>query len=286
MDLLASIYKSLVQTVNSLRTTKQERNDAKENIDLTQTEAIVVDDEQSGRDVEAEPVPERVEATPAEKLPADTLVLLPISPPAPALKLMDGDEFEKRVGTPEGAILFAQECGLLPSTAVCPECGKTMTKNKKNRPGSESSIFTCENKYPRVRISSFWKNDSMAVLQADCGIAKEAAVKWRRICRLVCCIALQKRVKKIGGPGKTVEVDEAHMIRSKGRRGKGRTGYWMVGGCEVGNPSAYFVEMVASRDRATLEEVCERRIKKGTEIVTDMWKGYGFADTKKVFSFS
>ncbi|KAK2946324.1 hypothetical protein BLNAU_18774 [Blattamonas nauphoetae] len=39
--------------------------------------------------------------------------------------------------------------------------------------------------------------------------------------------------------------------------------------------------MVASRDRATLEEVCKRRFKKGTEIVTDMWRGDGFADTKK-----
>ncbi|KAK2948019.1 hypothetical protein BLNAU_17055 [Blattamonas nauphoetae] len=186
-----------------------------------------------------------------EKLPANTLVLSPISPPAPVQKLMDGDEFDEMISTPDRAMIFAQECGLLPTSTVCPECGTTVKKTKNNGQGSESRIFSCENGHPRVRIS----NDSIAVLQADCAIAKEAAMMWRRLCRHVYCIALQKREIKIGGPGKTVEVDEAHMIRSKGRREKGRTGYWMVGGCEVGNPSAYFVEMVASRDRATLEEV-------------------------------
>ncbi|KAK2944998.1 putative transposase [Blattamonas nauphoetae] len=267
MDVISSLAKSLLETVKTILTTQQDRSDTNEKIDRAQAESSADEDDKSNQNLETEPVPECLE------------------------------------DTPQRAFTFAQECGLLPRSTTCPECGKILSKTKKNRPNSESRVFSCANGHPKVRVSvsdqtilqksklplrtilkifrSFWKNDSISAMQADCGIAKEAATKWRRICRHVCCVALQKRETKIGGPGKTVEVDEAHMIRSKGRRGKGRTGYWMVGGCEVGNPSAYFVEMVAARDRATLEEVCNRRIKKGTEIVTDMWKGYGFADTKK-----
>ncbi|KAK2950173.1 hypothetical protein BLNAU_14859 [Blattamonas nauphoetae] len=230
MKYVSALTKSLVHTVKDWIASTPNQGEMKSDEDPVESDDLTITDENEQQNMEIETVNECMNSLPSDLTGSQSL-LLTNQTLDPVRKHTSQEEFERRIRTPESALEFAQECGLLPSSVSCPACGKipiAASQKKQQRSGGE-----------------------------------------------------YKSEKKIGGLGKTVEVDEAHMIRSKGRRGKGRTGYWMVGGCEVGNPSAYFVEMVASRDRATLEEVCNRRIKKGTEIVTDLWKGYGFADTKK-----
>ncbi|KAK2942897.1 hypothetical protein BLNAU_22193 [Blattamonas nauphoetae] len=130
MDLISSLAQSHLETVKTILTTQQ--------------------------NLETKPVPECLEDTETD-IPVHQVVP-PSNPPLdPCDELMDGDEFEQAIGTPQRAFTFVQEGRLLPATAVCPECEKILRKTKKNRINSES------------------RNDSISVMQTDCGIASEAA---------------------------------------------------------------------------------------------------------------
>ena len=105
------------------------------------------------------------------------------------------------------------------------------------------------------------------------GLAQGTIVDYYNFFREVCFSDLLKKKEKIGGVGKTVEIDESMFGKRKFNKGKRVKGTWVVGGIErEGN--GCFLRIVENRDKKTLIELIKENVKEGTKIVTDEWKGY------------
>ncbi|ODM87571.1 hypothetical protein Ocin01_19111 [Orchesella cincta] len=65
----------------------------------------------------------------------------------------------------------------------------------------------------------------------DRGVSEHTCIKWRDTFREVCHTSIKKNSTKIGGLGKFVEVDEAHLFRRKYNRGHRVQGesIWILG---------------------------------------------------------
>jgi len=70
-----------------------------------------------------------------------------------------------------------------------------------------------------------------------------------------------------------VEVNESYFFHRKYHRGRRRRGSWVVGLVERGSGRCW-LEVVARRNAATLEQVITAHVLPGTIIVTDAWAGY------------
>lgn len=77
--------------------------------------------------------------------------------------------------------------------------------------------------------------------------------------------------EKIGGPGKTVEIDESKFGRRKYHRGHRVEGQWVFGGIERESGRCFLVP-VEDRSAETLVGVIKEWILPGTTIISDCWK--------------
>ena len=80
-------------------------------------------------------------------------------------------------------------------------------------------------------------------------------------------------MKKIGGPGKVVEIDESKFGRRKYNRGKRVDGKWVFGGIEQCTDKI-FMEVVEDRTKETLWALIDTYIAKGSVIWSDKWRSY------------
>jgi transposase-like protein len=79
--------------------------------------------------------------------------------------------------------------------------------------------------------------------------------------------------EKIGGPKKTVEIDESKFGRRKYHRGNPVKGQWVFGGVER-ESGGTFLAPVPDRSADTLMNVIDAWIKPGTTIISDCWAAY------------
>lgn len=94
-------------------------------------------------------------------------------------------------------------------------------------------------------------------------------------CREVCFWRLSVLEGKIGGIGKTVEIDETKLFKRKYNEGRiiGLSG-WLVGGIERDDKRNMFMVLVQDRTSETLNEIIINHVERGTRIITDCWAGY------------
>src|SRR5271154_6981704 len=78
----------------------------------------------------------------------------------------------------------------------------------------------------------------------------------------------------VGGDQVVVEIDDCKIAKRKHHRGHHVKGAWIVGGVERTEERRVFVEVVKNRSAATLREIIARRVKPGSIIHTDLWRGY------------
>ncbi|XP_067127181.1 uncharacterized protein [Centruroides vittatus] len=107
------------------------------------------------------------------------------------------------------------------------------------------------------------------------GISNKAAVDWSNHIRFVMLVALHNILSfKIGGPNKTVEIDETVICKRKYEKGrKLKSTKWVVGGICREDKSC-FVCQVNDRSENTLNWIISKFINSGTTVLTDEWKGY------------
>lgn len=187
----------------------------------------------------------------------------------------------------------------------CPKCGKACKldfveflfkcyrckKDKKNkkirRCAFKQSVlyksFFAKSRLPICTILKFcylfcFRSFTVEFVLTDLRIAKQTFTDWSSFCREVCVdYTFKKSVTKLGGVGKIVEIDEAKFGKRKYNKGRVIKGTWVFGGFERGT-KRIFLEPVKQRDSATLVEVIERLIEKGTTIYSDSWKAYDCLD--------
>ncbi|KII64825.1 hypothetical protein RF11_03329 [Thelohanellus kitauei] len=99
---------------------------------------------------------------------------------------------------------------------------------------------------------------------------------WLTFIREVCIHAVLKISDgKIGGPGLTVEVDEAKFGRRKFNVGRVIDGKWVVGGICRETKDVFLVPCHDNkRNGLALVEITTQNVNPGSLIITDCWKGY------------
>ena len=104
-------------------------------------------------------------------------------------------------------------------------------------------------------------------------LSKHTSVDWAMFCREVCLDVMNKQERKIGGPGKIVEIDESKVGKRKYHRGHVVEGQWVFGGIERDSRKS-FMFAVEDRSQDTLLPLILEHIEPDTLIVSDCWKAY------------
>jgi transposase-like protein len=98
-------------------------------------------------------------------------------------------------------------------------------------------------------------------------------------CRETMLLYMEGCSEKIGGPIKTVEIDDSVFGRRKYNRGHPVKGQRVFGGVERESSRTFFVP-VADRTADTLMTVINAWIKPGTTIISDCWSAYRNLDAQ------
>lgn len=126
----------------------------------------------------------------------------------------------------------------------------------------------------------------------DVGVTPKIAIDWYNFCRDICEEHFLSNPITIGGPGKTVEIDESKFGKytyifmtdlytvlfscagkRKYNRGRQVDGHWVFGGIERGSSKAFML-VVPDRTKITLLPIIQQYIRPGTTIISDEWKAY------------
>ncbi len=108
----------------------------------------------------------------------------------------------------------------------------------------------------------------------ETGHSEHTIVDWYNFIRDVCAQYLIDHAQKIGGVGKTVEIDESKFGKRKYNRGRIQEGHWVFGGIERQSPSNCFMVEVKDRSAVTLLPIILDRVHPGTIIISDEWRAY------------
>jgi len=180
------------------------------------------------------------------------------------------------------------------------DCGRITLKKDKSY-SKDKLVWRCTNKncYRKfsIRHNSWFEHSHLSLssilkltyywvyklpltfikLQLDIG-SNSTGVDWYNFCREVCLQIIIQDSKKVGGPGKTVEIDESKFGKRKYHRGKRVEGAWVFGGIERESRESFF-EVVADRSAETLIPIIQKYIEPGTTIISDCWKAYSSLST-------
>jgi transposase-like protein len=153
----------------------------------------------------------------------------------------------------------------------CPECHKKRSIRHGSRL-SDSRLSLQQFLY----AAYLWTID-VARLQAlqMLGVSGKLVTKTFKSFRAACRARLDAMDMRIGGVGSVVQVDESVVYRAKHHRGHAlhRPPKWVLGLYDVQRKIG-IVSMVPNRKAGTLIPLIEGLVLPGSEIHTDMWRGY------------
>ncbi len=194
----------------------------------------------------------------------------------------------------EKIINFLLEKQLIPQTRRCSKCNLRMeiTKDKNRALGH---IYRCGRPCRSTKSllsNTFFENSKLKIgdlllfiyswshekcsfkfSNHETSISSHPFVAWRKYLRDICTEILISSEQMIGGPGKTVQIDESQFSRRKNHSGRILPNQWVFGGIESDTNNA-FMEPVLDRSRETLFEIIRRRIRPETIIISDCWAAY------------
>ncbi|XP_050339519.1 uncharacterized protein LOC126765890, partial [Bactrocera neohumeralis] len=109
-------------------------------------------------------------------------------------------------------------------------------------------------------------------------ISSATICDWYNYCReavVLYQVDHQVAVGKIGGPGKTVEIDESKFKKRKYNKGRRVEGHWVLGMVEHGSDDLRLEVCPGNvRSAEVLIPLIEKHVAKGSVICTDCWKAY------------
>ena len=112
-----------------------------------------------------------------------------------------------------------------------------------------------------LKFTYWWGRDiDQNQITYELGLSRQSGVDWDSFCRQICEVTLMESSERIGGKGKTVQIDESKFGKRKYHRGHHVEGQWVFGGIDNESRKCFLVA-VEKRDEATL------LIEPGTTIV-------------------
>ena len=143
--------------------------------------------------------------------------------------------------------------------------------------------FFSKSKLPLKKLLLFiymWSTNSSgpSILQ-ELDISNNTMGDWSRFMREKITEYFINYPVRIGGIGKTVEIDETLVAKRKYHRGRLVEQVWVFGGVERSDvsgqvPKKSFAIIVPDRSRETLIPLIIRYIDPGTRIISDGWAAY------------
>ena len=204
---------------------------------------------------------------------------------------------------PEDGVEFLKDMGLIPSSMVCCKCGSQMSgcfnTNRRDdyrwRCLSITSAYACSDSTP-IRHGSWCQQcnlNFMEVLFLTYGVVRlvpthtvqqehqfcsATITDWAKLCQgamlgYVLCVS-----QKIGGPNKTVEIDDSKFGRCKYNRGNAVKGQWVFGDVER-DPGKTFLVPIPDRTVYTLMGVLLDQIEPGITVTSDCCSAYRDIET-------
>ena len=136
--------------------------------------------------------------------------------------------------------------------------------------------------YPQTQqeTSITSEEDSDTETEHSTQMSQQTICNYYKLFREIICdhmVTSFKSVKKIGGPGKTVEIDESQFGKRKYNRGTiiGRRFAWILGGVCRETGDMFLVPCPNNkRDKPTLLAIILANVEQGTTIYTDGWAAY------------
>ncbi|GFQ64168.1 DDE_Tnp_IS1595 domain-containing protein [Trichonephila clavata] len=114
----------------------------------------------------------------------------------------------------------------------------------------------------------FFRRSSFAQIHKELGIFSQAVADWRNYASDVLIDYIVVNTEKLGGGGKTVEVDESKIGKRKYNRGHFVEGQWVFGGVERETGRCFLVA-VHDRTAETLLGLIESWIEPGKTFISD-----------------
>lgn len=189
---------------------------------------------------------------------------------------------------------WAAQHGLIHNQFLCDECEQAMRLQARHGERYVNGYcWAC----PRCRgqksvtCDSFFAGSHLTLIQLiDCiywwaqqlkqsnacretGMSVRAMVDWQNFIRDICCQYLLDHPVMLGGPGRTVEIDESKFMHRKYHRGRYHEGHWVLGMVERDTNTCMMVA-VEDRSAATLLPIIAQHVQPGTRIITDGWQAY------------
>lgn len=121
--------------------------------------------------------------------------------------------------------------------------------------------------------------------QREVGVSSNTVTYYFTLFRKACdAYVISLGGIQVGGPGKTVQIDETLMCRRKFNVGRILNQVWIFGGICI-EDKKFFCLVVPDRSRNTLEVEIRKHILPGTKIVSDCWKAYDFLNEESDYEY-
>jgi hypothetical protein len=189
------------------------------------------------------------------------------------------------------AIQFLKDMGLLRSKVQCNTCGRDMTWSAEPHI-PEGFRWQCRRKVARAKCSksrsikhgSWFRQSNLTFqeilyltydivrrepahqIQNEHRFSSHTTADWGMFCRETMLVLMEGCSEKIGGPNKTVVIDESKFGRRKYHRGHAVKGQWVFGGVERGSGRTFLVP-VPERTADTLTTIIPAWIEPGTTVM-------------------
>uniref|UniRef100_A0A914GNV4 ISXO2-like transposase domain-containing protein n=1 Tax=Globodera rostochiensis TaxID=31243 RepID=A0A914GNV4_GLORO len=126
-----------------------------------------------------------------------------------------------------------------------------------------------------LKFIYWWSQELMSIkfCEKELGIGNNSVIDWCMFLREVCANYVFQQQQQIGGPGYTVEIDEALFTKRKSTQGRQLPEQWVFGGiCR--ETRECFLVAVPDRTAATLLPIIAQRIAPGSTVHSDCWAAY------------
>ena len=117
----------------------------------------------------------------------------------------------------------------------------------------------------------------------EINLNKNTVTYYFTLFRNACDSYVCSNTSKIGGPGKTVQIDETLMCKRKYNVGRMLNEIWIFGGICV-EDHQFFCLVVNNRTTEELSQAIQKYINIGTTIISDCWKAYNYLDNSKNYN--
>ena len=186
---------------------------------------------------------------------------------------------------------FLKDVGLIRSKVQCNSCGRDMTcYADPNIPGGFR--WRCRRmvagtrcfRSRSIRHGSWFqeglyltyhilRRESAKDIQHEHHFSDHTIADWGMFCREAMLVYLEGCSEKIGGPNKTVEIDDSNFGLRKYYRGHPVKGQCVFGGVERESGRTFLV-LILDRTANALTNVIHAWIEAGTTLISDCWAAY------------